>query len=70
MFDSSADWSAYICAVDQEKDEEIVDLDPQRTVTYLENGVPHCYMGHAECYDAHTAERLCDEVDFLQDLES
>lgn len=45
-------------------EEEVVDLDPHRTVTYLENGIPHCYMGHAECYDAHTSERLSDEADW------
>lgn len=46
----------------------IEDLDPHRTVTYLdENGVPHCYMGHSECYDAHEAERRTDEVDWEED---
>lgn len=45
------------------RSEKIVDLDPHRTVTHLANGVPHCYMGHAECYDAHSAERLSDNVD-------
>lgn len=52
--------------IDEEKDVE--DLDPRRTVTYLENGVPHCYMGHAECYDAHATERLSDEADYVEDL--
>lgn len=51
-----------------DKSETIVDLDPHRTVTYLDNGVPHCYMGHAECYDAHSAERRSDEADWEQDL--
>lgn len=41
----------------------VEDLDPHRTVTYLENGVPHCYMGHSECYDDHIAERLANKVD-------
>lgn len=49
-------------------DEYIEDLDPHRTVTYLENGMPHCYMGHPECYDAHTIERLSDEADYEEDL--
>lgn len=49
-------------------DEKIEDLDPHRMVTYLVDGVPHCYMGHAECYDAHTAERLSDEADYKEDL--
>lgn len=44
--------------------EKIVDLDPHRTITHLENGVPYCYLGHSECYDAHTAERLADEADY------
>lgn len=44
--------------------EKIEDLDPHRTVTYLENGVPHCYLGHPECYDRHTSERLADETDW------
>lgn len=44
----------------------IEDLDPHRTVTHLENGVPHCYMGHAECYDVHTVERLSDEADYTE----
>lgn len=47
--------------------EEVEDLDPNRTVTYLENGVPHCYMGHAECYDSHDAERRTDEADWEAD---
>lgn len=49
-------------------DPVIEDLDPHRTVTSLENGVPHCYMGHPECYDAHTTERLSDEADCKEDL--
>lgn len=50
-------------------DSEARDLDPHRTVTYLVDGVPHCYMGHAHCYDTHTTERLTDEADYLEDLE-
>ena len=53
----------------KEDEEEIVDLDPHRTVTYLENGVPHCYLGHPECYDTHTSERLTDEADWAADQE-
>lgn len=49
-------------------EQNIEDLDPHRTVTYLENGVPRCYMGHAECYDEHTTERLSDEADYMEDL--
>lgn len=49
------------------EDAPIEDLDPNRTVTHLENGVPHCYLGHPECYDAHTAERQADEVDWEED---
>jgi hypothetical protein len=52
-----------------EEEEEVIDLDPHRTVTYLENGVPHCYMGHAECYDIHITERLADEADWASELE-
>jgi hypothetical protein len=48
--------------------DQIEDLDPHRTVTSLENGVPHCYLGHPECYDAHETERLSDEADYLEDL--
>lgn len=47
---------------------DVEDLDPHRTVTHLENGIPHCYMEHAECYDVHTIERLSDEADYLEDL--
>jgi hypothetical protein len=50
-----------------EENEEIIDLDPNRTVTHLVNGVPHCYLGHAECYDAHTSDRLADEADWEED---
>lgn len=46
------------------EDDEIIDCDPHRTVTYLENGVPCCYLGHAECYDGHEAERRADEADW------
>lgn len=49
-------------------DPVVEDLDPHRTVTYLVNDVPHCYMGHAECYEAHTTERLSDEADCEEDL--
>lgn len=48
--------------------DDIEDLDPHRTVTHLENGVPHCYLGHPECYDAHTIDRLSDEADYEEDL--
>lgn len=48
-------------------EQEIVDLDPHRTITHLVNGIPHCYMGHAECYDEHTTERLSDEADYRED---
>lgn len=53
---------------DDEEEYVVEDLDPHRTVTHVENGVPHCYMGHAECYDSHTSERLADEADYLEDL--
>lgn len=42
----------------------VEDLDPHRTATYLENGVPHCYLGHPECYDDHSSERRADEADW------
>lgn len=48
-------------------EDKVEDLDPHRTVTYLEGGVPHCYMGHAECYDFHAAERASDEADYPED---
>jgi hypothetical protein len=48
--------------------EHPVDLDPHRTATHLENGVPHCYLGHPDCYDRHDAERRADEVDYNADL--
>lgn len=46
----------------------VEDLDPHRTVTHLEDGVPHCYLGHSECYDAHASERLADEADWAEEL--
>lgn len=27
----------------------------------------YCYMGHADCWDEHTQERLADEADWEQD---
>lgn len=66
-YDSSEDWADYLSAVDQEKDAAISDLDPLRTVTYLENGVPYCYLGHPECYDIHADERAADDVDYRID---
>lgn len=50
------------------EEEPIIDLDPNRTATYLDNGIPHCYMGHPECYDRHEANRLADETDWMDDL--
>lgn len=62
------DWDEQEAMIGEElarrESEKIEDLDPHRTVTYLENGVPHCYVGHAQCYDAHTTERLSDEADW------
>jgi hypothetical protein len=52
-----------------DEENEQVDCDPHRTVTYLENGVPFCYMGHAWCWDAHYSERASDEADMESDLE-
>lgn len=54
---------------DWDEQEKVVDLDPHRTATYLDNGVPHCYLGHPECYDNHTAERLADEADWKSERE-
>lgn len=61
------DWDEQEAMIGEElsRREQIMDLDPHRTVTYLDNGVPRCYLGHAECYDNHTAERLADEIDQL-----
>lgn len=28
---------------------------------------PICYLGHTDCYDNHTAERLADEADWEED---
>jgi hypothetical protein len=47
-------------------DRDVEDLDPHRTVTSLVNGVPHCYLGHPECYDEHIADRLADESDWKE----
>lgn len=47
----------------------VEDLDPHRTVTHLVDGVPHCYLGHPECYDSHYMERLCDEADWRDELD-
>jgi hypothetical protein len=63
---SRADFAAMLDTDDNPADpapDPVVDLDPQRTVTYLDAGVPTCYMGHPECYDAHTSQRLADEAD-------
>lgn len=52
-------------------EETIEDLDPHRTVTYLDNsGMPRCYLGHIECYDKHETERLSDDTDAEEDLAS
>lgn len=32
-----------------------------------DEGVPICYLGHENCYDNHTAERLADEADWEQE---
>jgi hypothetical protein len=66
------DWDEQEAMIGEElaRREEIVDLDPHRTATYLENGVPHCYMGHPDCYDIHTTERLADEADWESDREA
>jgi hypothetical protein len=54
----------------EDRDTDAVeDLDPHRTVTYLENGVPHCYLGHPDCYDTHSSERRTDEVDWEEDAD-
>jgi hypothetical protein len=50
------------------ENQESIDLDPHRTATHLENGVPHCYLGHPECYDRHEMERISDDVDYEDDL--
>lgn len=42
----------------------VIDLDPRRTTTHLENGVPYCYLGHPDCYDTHETERRADEADW------
>lgn len=62
-------WPCRACECNEYREVKVEDLDPHRTVTYLENGVPHCYMGHTECYDGHEAERRADEADWLQDRE-
>lgn len=30
---------------------------------------PICYLGHTDCYDLHTAERLADEADWEAERE-
>lgn len=73
MNTSQDDWDAQEAMIGEElarqEREKVEDLDPLRTVTYLENGVPHCYMGHAQCYDTHTSERLSDEADWENERE-
>lgn len=63
------DWDEQEAMIGEElaRREKVEDLDPHRSVTYLENGVPHCYLGHTDCYDAHTSERLADEADWAED---
>lgn len=58
------DWDYHESVIDQ----ELEDLDPHRIVTHLDGDVPHCYMGHPECYDNHTSERLTDEADWKEEL--
>jgi hypothetical protein len=65
------DWDEQEAMIGEElaRRERVVDLDPHRTVTHLDNGVPRCYLGHPDCYDNHTAERLADEADWESDSE-
>ena len=65
------DWDKQEAMIGQElaRREQTVDLDPHRTATYLEHEVPYCYLGHADCYDRHEAERRADEADWEHDRE-
>ena len=64
------DWDEQEAMIGEElaRREEVIDLDPHRSVTYLgDDGIPRCYLGHTECYDNHTVERLADEADWEND---
>jgi hypothetical protein len=34
---------------------------------HKEDKPPICYMGHEDCYDNHTSERLADEADWEEE---
>lgn len=54
-----------------------IDDDPYAYDTPEDHGVdggdpddpPVCYMGHTDCYDNHTMERMADDADYEAELE-